>query len=259
MVNRKSCPICGKEPKQDISTKWMLVSKCGNPLCGHLYSAEELPDRGIQKHPYPSHESKLYQERNKRLVRYWCDTGLIGEGSAVMDYGAGAGHIALAMREFAGVRDITCVEADSASREYLRRNNFNVVDQIKICSRTFDAILLIEVIEHIDDPLSLFGEIKAHLKPGGKLFLSTPCGETRSSSRKTNAYDTPEHIHFFTELSLAMALKSAGFENVEFRTVLAMYPRGKGFFGLLTAQFKGWARILRDKIRGYSHLVVVAS
>ena len=127
------------------------------------------------------------------------------------------------------------------------------------CERDFDAILLIEVLEHMDSPVELLRALKSHLKPGGQLFLSTPCGELRWGSRRTNAYDTPEHIHFFTEKSLVLALNLAGFTKICFRTVLAMYPYEWDLLSRSRALLRGMTRLVSDKVLGYSHLIVFAS
>ena len=38
----------------------------------------------------------------------------------------------------------------------------------------FDAIVAVEVVEHLESQLTLFGEIHRLLKPGGKFFFTTP-------------------------------------------------------------------------------------
>ena len=48
------------------------------------------------------------------------------------------------------------------------------------------------------------------------LFLTTPCGRMRTGSTNTNAYDTREHVQFFTERSLSAALARAGFGPFRF-------------------------------------------
>jgi SAM-dependent methyltransferase len=196
-----------------------------------------------------------YQDRNRRLVRFLQQHRFLKSDSIVLDFGAGVGHIAKAIREIAGTKAITCIEADLESQTALKKDGFHVVERLEECGSDFDAVLMVEVIEHIDSPVALLRTIKAHMRPGGRIFLSTPCGETRSGSRATNAFDTPEHVHFFTERSLTLAIEEAGFKNLDFLRVPEIYPRERGGIAFLTAYIKQYARALRDRFRGYSHLI----
>ena len=47
------------------------------------------------------------------------------------------------------------------------------ISSIPLPDHTFDAIMSVQVLEHIKDPQSAFNELNRLLKPGGKLFLST--------------------------------------------------------------------------------------
>ena len=257
--NPKLCAICGNTPVESFNAKWLQVFKCGNPKCGHIYASGQSDYHGVQKHPDTFSEYLRYQDRNRRLVKFWQQRRFLSSDSVVLDFGAGAGHIAKAIREITGTKEITCVEADIESQIALRKDGFHVVERLEQCSNDFDAVLLVEVIEHIDSPIGLLRAIKAHMRPGRRIFLSTPCGETRSGSRATNAYDTPEHVHFFTEGSLKLAIKKAGFSELEFLRVPELYPRERGAIGFSTAYIKESVRVLRDWFRGYSHLVVFVS
>lgn len=42
----------------------------------------------------------------------------------------------------------------------------------------FDVIVLWDVLEHVNDPIQFITSIAALLKPGGKLFIDTPCRDT---------------------------------------------------------------------------------
>jgi SAM-dependent methyltransferase len=256
---QKPCPICGFPPVEHFQAKWLAASKCGSTACGHIYAPEASIRHGVQQHPEAARDAEKYRDRNERLVRHWVDRGLLKTGGTVLDFGAGAGHIAMTIRRLIpGIR-VICMEADPVSQAFLRANGMEVVGRLEECDTDFDAVLLVEVIEHIDAPVELLALLKSRLKPGGRIFLSTPCGELRDGSRKTNAYDTPEHIHFFTEQSLRAALNKAGFANIEFLMVSALYPRGNGAFDNTLAFIKGIVKLIRAKMIGYSHLVALVS
>jgi 2-polyprenyl-3-methyl-5-hydroxy-6-metoxy-1,4-benzoquinol methylase len=117
-------------------------------------------------------------------------------------------------------------------------------------------VLLIEVIEHVADPVDFLGGLRKHLDPEGQIFLTTPCGELRNGSRATNAYDTPEHVQFFTEKSLRLTVKKAGFRDITYEYIDALYPRSTSVLSLAT--FKRFAtRIARPivaTLQGPRHL-----
>jgi ubiquinone/menaquinone biosynthesis C-methylase UbiE len=79
--------------------------------------------------------------------------------------------------------------------------------QFKCCSfqdcnidpASADVIILADVIEHLEDPLSVLQEIKRSGKPGGQLIITTPM------ARKGRLRDN-NHICEYTEESLKLLL-----------------------------------------------------
>ena len=108
-----------------------------------------------------------------------------------------------------------------------------VVDDIATlpyADATFDAVVCIEVIEHLFDPLTAVKEIRRVLKPVGRFVVSTPntafwrrrfdyfllgrfnpYGDNRSIAEPWR----DPHIRFFTKPSLATFLRAAGFSTVQ--------------------------------------------
>ncbi len=101
--------------------------------------------------------------------------------------------------------------------------------------------MLIEVIEHVPDPVGFLKRLRGCLDPKGQVFLTTPCGELRNGSRATNAYDTPEHVQFFTEKSLRLAVEKAGFSSITYEYIDALYPWNPNVLSFAT--FKRFAKI----------------
>ena len=75
---------------------------------------------------------------------------------------------------------------------------------------SFDAIILIELLEHLNDPVSLLAQIKSRLRSGGRMFITTPCGEARFGYRPTFSYNVPEHVQFWTKRSFQLLCEKAG-------------------------------------------------
>ena len=65
------------------------------------------------------------------------------------------------------------------------------------------------------------------MKKGAKLFITTPPGELRKNvgnNWELSAYDSPHHVQFFTEKSLYICLKKAGFSKLKYRFINELYP-----------------------------------
>jgi SAM-dependent methyltransferase len=92
----------------------------------------------------------------------------------------------------------------------------------------FNAVTLIDVLEHIPDPVSLLTTIARLLEPGGCVGIKVPCGPGQwrkerllsalKPSRKMALADNLVHVNHFSVRSLTMALERAGFRNVTIRT-----------------------------------------
>ncbi len=253
MVNN-SCPVCGSQSWERLQAKYVSVHKCPNELCGHLWAFDVLSDHGVMSHD-PENAYIAYSARNRRLIKFLESNRHIFPGSSILDIGSGSGHVLRSVSEMIPNVAITCLEPNEQAASFLRGKGFNVVCTLNEITGTYELITLIEVIEHVSDPVSLFKYIRPMLSPNGVLFCTTPCGELRNGSRKTNAYDTPEHVGFFTERSLRLAFKKAGFERCDFRRVPQLYP--------YPSPLHFWVYELlgrfNDFRHGYSHLVCFAS
>ena len=200
----------------------------------------------------------MYAERNERLVAFWEDRRFVTGSSRLLDVGAGSGHLARSVRRRLPGIEIFCVEESEPLRDRLGHQGLTVSKNLDSISpdRSFDAVLLIEVIEHVPDPIDFLDRLGRCLNPKGRMFLTTPCGELRNGSRATNAYDTPEHVQFFTEKSLRLAVKKAGFRDITYEYIDALYPLSTSVLSFAT--FKRLAaktaRPILARFQGPRHL-----
>jgi 2-polyprenyl-3-methyl-5-hydroxy-6-metoxy-1,4-benzoquinol methylase len=254
----KACPICGGRPDGCFEALHRWVLACGDPTCRHHYAATAARGHGVQRGRDFGALTALYAERNSRLARALIKALDLGTGGRVLDFGAGAGHLAEALLGALPSARVTCVEADADTRAWLRERGLDAVANLESAGRGYDAGLMVEVIEHLDDPVPALRLLSSRLRSGAKLFLSTPCGRTRFGSRATSAYRTPEHVHFFTEQSLTRALRASSFGGIVFRDEMPMYPRPAG--NAARARALAWRALRRlgEWIMGRRHLVVVA-
>jgi len=87
----------------------------------------------------------------------------------------------------------------------------------------YDAVVLINVLERVDDPLSTLRATKQLLQPDGIALIITPNTEATVcrvfQGRHWSGYDFPRHRNLFCAQALGQAAKMAGLEVVSVRTV----------------------------------------
>lgn len=110
--------------------------------------------------------------------------------------------------------------------------------QLQFKQNQFEAVTSIEVIEHLENPRQMVRDIFRCLKPGGRMFVSTPNNE---SWRSLLSYVSRGHFVAFTETSypahitalnradLRRIAEECGFQNIEFHyTNCGMVPKMPG-------------------------------
>ena len=94
----------------------------------------------------------------------------------VLDVGAGLGHFS----DLASSRDVRVAPLDIAPRLVAKLHERHTkavcgsAIELPFCDGTFDAVISSECIEHTPDPALAVSECLRVLKPGGRLYLTTP-------------------------------------------------------------------------------------
>ena len=102
------------------------------------------------------------------------------KGSKVLDLGCGGGLLCEAMTNSGA--DVVGIDASLKTIEIAKKhaNEKNLkIDYLNTdiesfnYKENFDAVVCFELIEHVPNPNELIRQISKHIKPNGKLFLST--------------------------------------------------------------------------------------
>ena len=125
------------------------------------------------------HNRNLAKEPDSRTLK----TIPLVEGRNILDIGCGAGVVSFLVSERFPQAHVTGVDTNPdaikiAKLAFQRPNlEFRVVDANKLASLkkgSFDCVLLLEVIEHLDNPGLVIDSIGKLLKKGGVFIVSTP-------------------------------------------------------------------------------------
>ncbi|MFT4276117.1 MAG: class I SAM-dependent methyltransferase [Rhodopseudomonas sp.] len=158
-------------------------------------------------------------------------------GSTVLDYGCGPGHLLPHLLD-AGFS----VQGADLSRETMgsavsvsgRKGflGFATIDELLTEGRRFDAVFLLEVVEHLDDHWlsKTLNQAKTLLKHGGALIVTTPNEEQLADSIvycpvSNVIFHRWQHVRSWSQSTLTQCLTAHGFRDVQ--TEVRTFPGPK--------------------------------
>lgn len=156
---------------------------------------------------------------------------LLPSGGRLLELGTAFGFFLL---EAKGKFDCVGVEVSEAASKAARERGLDVRTGIfdEAMAKELgpvDAVVMLDVIEHLTDPLDVVERIHRSLTPGGHVVITTgDFGSLfgRITGKKWRLMTPPEHLFFFTERSLRAMLERVGFEIVDVRHPWKLVPVG---------------------------------
>jgi len=197
---------------------------------GHIYNYDVYEDSTNNNPVLMEHFHSTLKQHSKQL-------------RTVLEIGCGTGEF-LAYLESQGIEATGVEFADSATRvKFKGKLLVGRMEDIDIPDASFDAVLLLNVIEHLSDPLAVLVKIRRMLPPGGVLLLRQPNSDLffnyayrtlvefpkfllhrllRARGRKTGftvlGFQN-QHLYYFNRRSLTRLLERAGFTVGGYGTV----------------------------------------
>lgn len=234
------CPICksieSKQIRSGISSQSINAddfkitdSKYGQtgPLyrCGHcgflfVVFENDCADYYTQMEDEEYEQGRVYRAIQqeillKHLLKKFPET------NSLLDVGAGTGMLVEEAQK-AGLNP-TGVELSSWCADVAMKRGLPVIQGAiphpDLQGQYFDAVTLIDVIEHVANPIELLEACANHLQPGKPLVLVTP--DVRSVTARLLGkrwwHYRIAHIGYFSKKTISLALENAGFTVVSIR------------------------------------------
>jgi 2-polyprenyl-3-methyl-5-hydroxy-6-metoxy-1,4-benzoquinol methylase len=144
-------------------------------------------------------------------------------GAEVLEVGCATGDLLVPLRD-AGLR-VTGVElSDHAATIARTQNHLEVhsgtLTDAPLAGRSFDAVIMRNVIEHVPDPKGDLERAASLLRPGGLLSIRTDnvaSLDARLFRSLWYGFDFPRHLTLFSPKTLAAFVRSAGLEVAQVR------------------------------------------
>jgi SAM-dependent methyltransferase len=159
-------------------------------------------------------------------------------GRRVLEYGCGAGYGTNLLACRGETERLVACDVHEPSLRYCReaygprllgRLARVAPGELPVRPASFDAVLLFQTIEHVQDDVALLRELRRALRPGGWLLVTTP--NVAASGGDPDHPDNPFHVREYDRTRLAAACRAAGLQ-VEELFVHGSFRTGGGGLGL---------------------------
>lgn len=237
MLSEVACPLCGARSRR---TRYRGLALAGATTglhrcarCGvHYVSPRPTGAELERQYRDPDEQERYYREEYAPIVpavtRHTDRTIRLLEAhqapGTLLDYGGGAGVMAAAAAR-RGWRALGYDVSPAAARwgrELLGTEILDRLDAVRASPLApFDAVAVVEVVEHVERPVELLREALSLLRPGGTLVVSTPNFASLARRRAGAAWGPiipAAHIALYDPATLRRLLRAAGAEPLRVLT-----------------------------------------
>jgi len=232
-----ACAVCGgtdavpeaegPDFEHDVAPGEFRFVRCR--ACGHAYlSPRPAPfevariypsDYYAYADPAPGLARRLRRLREARKVALY--RRAIGGGPRrILDFGCGNGRLLAMLREHGDPAwELEGIDFSEEAVRRCREKGFRAqaarIEDFDAPDGAFDAVIMMQLLEHLDDPRAALARVAALLRPGGVLVLETPnlggLDYRLFRGRHWAMYHFPRHWNLFSSAALARLLEETGF------------------------------------------------
>lgn len=226
-VATKPCVVCGagdRVPELELDGGWRILrcASCSlrtlDPEPAQEQLVEVFDDGSIYEGAFSLREDILAQH-----AKTLASLERRAKPGRLLDVGCGPGFFLEAARS----RGWNAIGVDPSpfSVAHIRSLGFEghegLLHEIELSEATFDAVALLQVVEHLLDPRELLAGCMRLLRPGGALLVATPNPASflaRAQRERFNYWIPPVHCVWYTPATLKRLLAQAGFSRVGIST-----------------------------------------
>ncbi|MGH8004590.1 MAG: class I SAM-dependent methyltransferase, partial [Limisphaerales bacterium] len=221
-------PATTKPEEESYAITENRTGKHGNlfacPNCG-LWMLSKSEREAFAAIPSKPDQTYLEEEAGRRKAsrKLFQRIEELTQKGKILDIGSSAGFF-LAEAKSRGW-DVTGIEFSSWSKKYAEEKfgltvHSQPLEKLNWKPESFDAITMLDVIEHLTDPRQVLAEARKILKPSGIFVLTTPnIGSLMAKLTKEKWYAIlPGHLFYFSPETLEKILSETGFRILKKRT-----------------------------------------
>ena len=187
--------------KDGVRALWAIIHYAAS---GRIYNTDEYGGQILER-----------LNRAPRFARWMADVIRPYLGDRVLEIGAGTGNMSVHLmpRSMYWATDLnpeylTYLNALGARRPYMTVAYLNATDKTTFPSESFDTIVCLNVIEHIQDDIAALRNIRDALSIGGRAIILVPCGQGLYGSLD----EVLGHFRRYDEHQLRDIAQQAGFQ-----------------------------------------------
>lgn len=220
----RQCLICGDGCLKAVTdVRRVELVRCQS--CGLVFAARvPTPDELIRHYAEYSRDTSFNSDISVRRREEWLDLfEFYRLANRLLDVGCGVGSL-LNQAKTHGWETYGTEFTDRAVQLCKDNEHFmeqGMLDRGKYARDSFDVVVYSEVIEHINNHREEFREVYSILRPGGLLFVTTPNFDSisrRLLGGRWNVIQYPEHLTYFTPITLARLMDTVGFKTTWIKT-----------------------------------------
>ncbi len=207
---------------QSINRSWVRCIDCGfyRQLRNYdISKLEKIYKRGYREKKFRGETieeafnriNHIANSENEKRYIWFAMHSTHKDTCKILDVGSGIGVFPYALK--VADYDVQCVEENEISVDFIfEKLGLACYRGIEHANGLFDALSLIHVLEHIENPIKFLKIAKAKIKSGGYIFIEVPDSSEFNYLDKNHDEFNSCHTVFYDMGSLYSVLNLAGFE-----------------------------------------------
>jgi SAM-dependent methyltransferase len=232
----KECPITGGSLVDSFTSIKTKTCQPGYPYTysatANYYFINPIPQDEEIKEFYNGHDAYIteavlkksfldFSNRGRRYYlaqRYARYFPSLPPKASLLDFGSGHGELILFCKENYDLGFSCSIEISSVTKEFFRKKDIKIFKDLEECgNKKFDIITMIDVIEHIQEPVATLSSLKKLLNPGGKIYLRLPVIDGITYNKRKPSHwrwvMSPYHLSMFSIKSIKLLAAKVGLKS----------------------------------------------